>query len=499
MDESVPQLLARLRAKSLSLALSGDGVALRGDAGLLNEAERAALAGRQREIALYLKAHKATQIPLIRRGDAPPNLSVSQQSWWDWITPSPVQLSHERIAMVRRYAVRADAAEAALKRMVARHQVLCSHFSEQDGAVGVALHRADEFRVERGRAQTVESAMAEGEAFVSQALPVDGEWLFKAKLIEAGEQTVVAILVAHMIVDGVSAQLLSDELRRRLEGGAAEKAALDQPAPQFLDYAASERAWLQGPSGAVLTDYWLGWKERQTLLKSPSGAILTWQPGVNVSHAFTIPAAARDAVQDLAARHRASASSVLLVLYAKALARWSGQAHFAIRVVGNLRRTPALSALVGFMVCIDPVEVLADDGADFATLLKRVGTEYYNASMLRLPGFLKFPAQGAHPGVEQEGFGETIAPTFNFMTDNFMPGPRQGGGGKPMTWPPRIESTSREPWAALLWPVYLRLIDSGEGTRGLFQFNEALIGMGEQQGLMAEFFRVIAEEALDHT
>ena len=474
------------------MSLGEGGISLKGDEGLLTAAERAGLAARKDEIGLYLKAHKATRLPLIQRGSAPPNLSVSQQSWWDWIRPSPVQLSHERIAMVRAFAVSADAVDAALKAMVARHQVLCSHFSEKEGAVSVALHPASAFRVERGEAASAAAAMAEGEAFVSQALPVDGEWLFKAKAIRAGNETIVAILVAHMIVDGLSAHLLADELKIRLEGSVAEKAALDQPAPQFLDYAASEQAWLQGPSGAVLTDYWLAWKERQSLLRSPGGAILTWQPGVNVSHAFTIAARARDAVQALAVRHRASPSSVFLVLYAMALARWSGQEHFAIRVVGNLRRTPQLAPLVGFMVCIDPVEARIEADADFATLLKSIGTDHYNASMLRLPGFLKFPAQKDHPGIEQEGLGETIAPTFNFM-----PGSRKGGGAAPVSWPPPIENTSREPWAALLWPIYLRLADRGEETKGLFQFNEALIGAAEQQALMACFFAVIGEEALD--
>jgi hypothetical protein len=210
-------------------------------------------------------------------------------------------------------------------------------------------------------------------------------------------------------------------------------------------------------------------------------------PGINVSHRFTLPALMRDRVQAQAGSLRVSPSSIFLTLYAMALARWSGQTHFPIRAVGNLRRTAAQTAMVGFMVSIDPVEVRIGYGG-FATQLKAIALEYYHAAMLRLPGFLKFPAQPAHPGIEDVGLGETIAATFNYM-----PAPRQGGTGGEAPWPPSTEAAGREDWAAQLWPVYLRLADAGEETLGLFQFNEALVSPMEQAALMADFFAVMAE------
>lgn len=500
---TIPQLLALLREKQFSVSLAGEMLSFKGDAAALSEAERALLEARRGDILLYLKAHKATSMPVLRADEDAPRPSQSQESWWRWIRESPVQLSHERIPAIRSYAgVTGEEARGALARMVTRHHVLRSRFREVDGVLSLRLNPPGDSDVEIEHvpaelAPEAARALAQrrAEEFVGQPLPVDGPWLIKAKVIvPAPGDVVIAVLFAHMIVDGLSSQFLIAELDTSLAGTEAAKAAREAPPAQFLDYAASEQAWLQGPDGAALTDYWLNWLGRQTPLRAPAGgAALAWQHGINVSHAFTIARGARDAVQALGARHRTSAFFVLLTLYAMALARWSGQAHFAIRSVGNMRRTQALASLVGFMVCIDPIEVQAPADADFASVLKFITTEYYNAAMLRLPGFLKFPAQSAHPGIENIMLTESIAATFNFM-----PGRRQPAGAPAqlVTWPPAIEGVTREPWAALLWPIYLRLVDVGDDTKGLFQFNEALIAPAQQAALMTHFFALIEETAL---
>jgi hypothetical protein len=502
MRLTISRFLSGLREKGFSVSLSADGLQFKGDPAALSSDEMRMLDARRDEILLFLRAHKSTAMPRLTADPNALHPSQAQLSWWRWIRQSPVQLSHERVPMVRNYAgVTALQAEQALRQMVARHPVLRAHYNEQDGALAVRLQPEEAFAValenapagltqEAARDHITQRALD----FVGQALPVDGPWLFKAKIIAAPGEIAVALLFAHMIVDGMSSGLLAAELDTRLTGPQEARIALETPAAQFFDYAASEQAWLQGPQGAALTDYWLDWVGRQSGLKAPgSGMVLEWRPGLNVSHAFTIPRAARDAVQALGLRHRTSASSTFLTLFAMALARWSGQQHFPIRAVGNLRRTPALASTVGFMVCIDPIEVQVPPGADFAALLKSVTMDYYNAAMLRLPGFLKFPPQAAHPGVEQLKLGEAIAASFNFM-----PGQRptdNTGGTNDLIWPPAIETVTRENWAASLWPIYLRLADAGGDTLGLFQFNEEIVSPADQSALMAQFFAVIAETA----
>jgi hypothetical protein len=503
MRITISRFLSGLREKGFSVSLSGGTLQFKGDATALSSDETRMLETRRDEILLFLRAHKSTAMP---RLTADPNAlqpSQAQLSWWRWVRQSPVQLSHERVPLVRFYAGIAPAhAEQAVRQMLTRHPVLRAHFSEQNGVLVVRLQPEDAFVIE---AENTPAGLAPEAArnlitqrardFIGQPLPVDGPWLFKAKIIAAPGEVAVALLFAHLIVDGVSSALLAAELDALLGDSQEAKAALEAPAAQFFDYAASEQAWLQGPQGAALTDYWLDWVSRQSDLKAPgSGAVLDWRPGLNVSHAFTIPGAVRDTVQALAARHRTSASSTFLTLFAMALARWSGQQHFPIRAVGNLRRTPALASTVGFMVCIDPIEVQVPPDADFASLLKSIAMDYYNAAMLRLPGFLKFPPQAAHPGVEQVRLGEAIAATFNFM-----PGPRPANEAQDadaFIWPPAVESVTRENWAASLWPVYLRLADVGNRTLGLFQFNEAIVSPADQAALMQQFFAAIAETAL---
>jgi hypothetical protein len=487
---TVPQLLAALREKRVSVSLADESLAIKGDASVLSEDERAALGARRTDILLFLKAHKLAPMPPLTPSAEAPRPAQAQESWWRWIRQSPVQLSHERVSLVRAFAgVEEAAAREALTQMMARHPVLRSRFSESGGALRLALNPAQDFTIESETVSSADVGLARARDFVAQPLPVDGPWLVKAKIISAPDQVAIALLFAHMIVDGLSAQFLAAELDVRLGGDADAKKALENPPPQFFDFTAAEHTWLEEPAGAALTDYWLNWLAQQSPLSAPSGVLLDWRPGINVSHAFTIPRAGRDAVQALAARHRTSAFFVFLAFYALALARWSGATHFAIRSVGNMRRTQALANMVGFMVCIDPVELCVPAGADFASVLKAVTTDYYNAAMLRLPGFLKFPAQAAHPGVENRKLSESIAATFNFMPA------RRGDAMKAALtpWPPSIEAVTREPWAALLWPVYLRLADVGEDTKALFQFNEALVTPAEQKALMETFFALIAE------
>ena len=503
MRLSISRFLSDLREKGFSVSLSANGLQFKGDAAVLSSDETRMLETRRDEILLFLRAHKSTSMPRLTADANVLHPSQAQLSWWRWVRQSPVQLSHERVPLVRFYAgIAPSQAEQAVRQMLARHPVLRAHFSERDGVLGVQLQPEQAFVIEAETAPaglTPEAAREHitqrARDFVGQPLPVDGPWLFKAKIIAAPGDVAVALLFAHMIVDGMSSALLAAELDARLTGSQEVRTALEIPAAQFFDYAASEQAWLQGPQGAALTDYWLDWVSRQSGLKAPgSGAVLDWRPGLNVSHAFTIPRAARDAVQALGLRHRTSASSTFLTLFAMALARWSGQQHFPIRAVGNLRRTPALASTVGFMVCIDPIEVQVPTETDFASLLKSVAMDYYNAAMLRLPGFLKFPPQAAHPGVEQIKLGEAIAATFNFM-----PGPRPANDAQKtgdLIWPPAIESVTRESWAASLWPVYLRLADVGSTTLGLFQFNEEIVSPADQTALMQQFFAVIAETAL---
>jgi hypothetical protein len=498
LTPSIVQFLAALRAKQLSVSLSGESLVLKGDPARLSEDERQALESRRAELVLYLKAHRAISQPLLTPGHAP-RPAQSQISWWRWIRESPVQLSHERIGFSRRYTgVTQQAAQAALRQMAFRHPVLGTHFVETDGVLQARLHPPEQLPVDietlppelTGEAAEAE-ALRRAATFTSQPLPADGDWLVKFRIITfAPDGVVIALLFAHIVVDGISAQILADELELRLVGSAEAKQVLETPAPQFMDYAAWEEAWLQGPPGAVLTDYWLSWLDRQSPLQAPGGTQLTWRHGTNVTHAFTIPAVPRDAMQALAARHRTSVSLAFLTLYAMALARWSGQSHFPIRTVGNLRRTHAISALVGFMVCIEPVEVRVDSGADFRAVLKILIGEYYNAAMLRLPGFLKFPAQAAHPGIEQVKLSEAVAASFNYM-----PAARRAPVS-PQTdfaWPPSTREVGRENWQALLWPIYLRLADTGQETQGFFQFNETLVSPAEQAALMAQFFAIIKD------
>jgi hypothetical protein len=84
MPPSLAQFLSALRAKQLSVSLSGDDFVLKGDPAGLTDAEKQALESRRAEILLYLKAHKAVSQPSLAPGHAP-RPAQAQISWWHWV------------------------------------------------------------------------------------------------------------------------------------------------------------------------------------------------------------------------------------------------------------------------------------------------------------------------------------------------------------------------------------------------------------------------------
>ena len=492
MSLTIPQLLSGLRAKGVSLSLSNGAISLKGTVEALMAADRENLQTRDTDIILYLGAHAATAAPSLKPSGINPRPAQSQLAWWHWVTESPFPLPIERIAMVRTFPGSSQNAVAAIEQIVTRHDTLRSSFSEKDGELVIALNPAQDFIVEtEGPVSGEDTALARAQEFVRGALPTKGKWLVKAKVIDwAGPDVVVALLLSHLVVDGISIDLLRGDLEEILSG-----AAKAERPPQFTDYAEWEHDWIAGDAGRALIDYWANWLGDQVPLRAPqSGRPLEWQHGRNVDYHFELASAPRSKLYGVAAELKTTPFFLYLSLYAMALSRWSGQARFALRCIGDLRRSRQLAPVVGYMTCADPIEVQIKRGDDFAAVLKFITAEYYNAAMLRLPSMLKFPAHPARPGIEKEKFSEAIAATINYMPDRRRPGAAADESGPDNSaWPPAVTRDAVQEWPALLWPIYLRLYDIGGKTKGLLQFNDAIITAQEQEDLLSCFFDVIAE------
>ena len=487
MSQTIPQLLSELRAKGISAALADGELKFKGPVESLSAGDKDNLKSRHADILLYLSAHAAISAPSLKPAGSHPLPAQSQLAWWEWVTESPFPLPIERISSVKTVTGSSQRVAVAIKQIVAGHDALRSSFSEKDGTLSLSLNPAEEFTVEIEDVESQEAALARGREFVAGALPTKGKWLVKAKVISSpGPDVVVALLLSHLIVDGISVDLIRAELEEILSG--VEKT--ERP-PQFTDYVKWEHDWIASNSGKALIDYWANWLARQAPLRGPGGAALEWQHGRNVDCHFTLSVALRRKLYEHAAELKTTPFFLHLAMYAIALSRWSGQDRFTLRCIGDLRRSRQLAPVVGYMTCADPIEVRI--GADFASVLKFITAEYYNAAMLRLPSMLKFPAHPERPGIEKVKFTQAIAATINYMPERRRAAAEEGS--QDLAWPPAITRDAPQEWPALLWPIYLRLNDGGGKTKVLLQFNDAIITRLEQDSLLTHYLDVIGETA----
>ncbi len=246
-----------------------------------------------------------------------------------------------------------DALSAALDDVVARHEALRTNFAEHEGVPYQFVHPAVEVElpVSEIAADQLDEAMAELRRYV--LTPESGP-LIRATLLKVDEHTHVLFLIVHHIVaDHASLGIVFDDLiiayRARLE----RKAPPWAPLPfQFADYvlwqhnafdAASEwgqaelacwRAALAGLPDEISTapDH-----ARPPVLAKKSGEVVT----------FTVPAARRAALSQLAEQNGATEFMVYQAVVAVLLHKLGGGTDIPIGSPVTSRVEPAIANVVG--------------------------------------------------------------------------------------------------------------------------------------------------------
>lgn len=494
---TIAALLSTLQARGVVLSLVDGELAFRAPKGALSAADRAMLSERREEIVGYLAAKAARRrdpISITPASEQRP--SLLQALWWHWYGLPARQLDQERLPLVKVYqgAPAARLAEA-LRGVVARHHTLRSTFREEEGKLTVTLNDAEAFQIEFAQADgthepaALEQALkAEAAAYSSRQLPLDGPWLLRAKIVSLAPDTSLLLCVFHhIIVDAASLLLILGELDARL----ADPPRALPPAVQFIDYAAWERGWMADAARRPLLEYWAErFRELPELIGPLSRRSLVWQPGTKVDHKFVIPASQLRRIQTTVTRLRTSLFSALVTAFGSALARWSGIERFPIRCVGDLRTSPELTSIVGYMICSDVIEIDAPCDADFSSMLKANEIESHSAMMLRVPTLMRHPLHDARSGCGIED-PRGIAATINMFSVRV---PGAGGASDERAdplWPPAVTRTAGEPWPIPLPTIYLRLIDFGHALEGSLELNDSLLTATEQASLIAALFDAI--------
>jgi amino acid adenylation domain-containing protein/natural product biosynthesis luciferase-like monooxygenase protein len=246
--------------------------------------------------------------------------------------------------------------EATLVGLMARHEAFRTSFSERDGNVEAGLAADAPFRLAVTTADEVSSSALppeiERDAREVAAQPFDLAVppLFRAKLWTGTDgRKWLLICVHHIVCDGWSLANLLDEFTAGLEG----LPQAGNPVSYSLgDYAAEERAALEGPRRAELLSYW-----REALDDLPPPLELPADHARPDVEAFTgrklgtvLPRAVLDGVRDQAHRAGTSPFVVLFSAVSVVLARLCGQADVRIGSDVAMRQRGVPAEAVGLFV-----------------------------------------------------------------------------------------------------------------------------------------------------
>ncbi|MCW3610637.1 non-ribosomal peptide synthetase/type I polyketide synthase [Burkholderia cenocepacia] len=318
-------------------------------------------------------ARAAASIP---RADGPERtrLSFAQRRMWFARQAEPGAAYNMPEVFRVRGPLDRDALEAALNRVIGRHEVLRTRFTADvrtwvddagqprreplaqiDGPAPVALV------VEAVEPARVNERLAREAA---RPFELDREWPIRALLLSvAPDEHVLCIVLHHIAYDGWSSGLLRRELAHAYRACAAGEALTPgAPAVQYQDYAAWQRA---RTATGEFAESVAAWRER--LRDLPPALPLperTDAPGAGAPGAddvdFTLPASCASQLKRLCERLNCTPTMVMHAALAVLLHRYTGQDDILIGIPFAGRDHPDAESLMGFFVNLLPVRLQID-------------------------------------------------------------------------------------------------------------------------------------------
>ncbi|HEX6912045.1 MAG TPA: amino acid adenylation domain-containing protein, partial [Longimicrobium sp.] len=341
----------------------------------------AALAARVEDARRAGRDQLPPVVPVERTGALP--LSFAQERLWFLSRLEPESAFYNIPAALRlRGTLDTPALERALGETVRRHEVLRTVFRDGGGGTvqvvvpfaGLALPVEDLSALPADARE----AEAERRAALDAARPFDlaAGPVFRARLLRLGEDDHVLLLCMHHVAaDEWSLRVFFRELGALYAAFRdGVRLALPEPAVQYADFAAWQRAHLRGP---LLDGQLAWWTERlagaPALLELPTDhprpAVQSYR---GARESVQLPAALLARLEALARAEGATLYMVLLAAFKVLLGRWAGSDDVVVGspVAGHVRRE--VEELVGFFVTTLVLRTDLSGDPAFREVLRRV-------------------------------------------------------------------------------------------------------------------------------
>jgi hypothetical protein len=373
------------------------------------------------------------------------------------LRPEDFVLNIQRVFTVpARAAADVPAVAAAFGVLLGRHEALRTTFHERGGVVTQAVAATGRLPLEVVPAppgEALEVAAALAPRLAATTFDYAGELPVRVRLVRVGDRVSHCVLAFnHVAVDIHAVAVVLRELRMLLVG----RPLPGPPAAQPLAVADRERGALAERSAQTVA-YWLA-RHREI----PPVQFRPVRPGPTATYAqlvVTSPAAYQAAVT-LAARHRASTSTVLLAATALLITRWTGHRICALHTFVNNRYQPGHADLVMPMNQLALVAVDTGGGTDLDRLVPV--TWQAALSAYRYAYYDQAALDDALTALERESGIETD-PLYGF-NDQRRPDPEDH---LPPDGPPGPTTRTWVPVPNSNWRFYLELRDVPDGPDAL--------------------------------
>ncbi|MFI8931749.1 amino acid adenylation domain-containing protein [Streptomyces sp. NPDC053474] len=216
-------------------------------------------------------------------------------------------------------------------------------------------------------------------AGTAETITRDGGGLFRVRVFDRpGDESLILIVVHHIVFDGTSATLLMSTLFEEYEARAGGAPAGDrtpdaEAGAGFHDFVREERRALAG-RGAERLPYW----RSRLAAPLPVLDLPAERPHTALADRFAgktlvteVPAELAARVSEFATARRTFVSTAMLTAYAATLATYSDAAELVVGMPVNEREGDALARTVGLMINMVPVRVALPADEPFDRLVTR--------------------------------------------------------------------------------------------------------------------------------
>ena len=242
--------------------------------------------------------------------------------------------------------------ESAFQELVQRHDGLRATFSENGDSQTVALRLAIDlpFSDLTGRATQLDALLADE---ASRPFDLAHGPLVRARLVRLDQNNHIMLFTVHHIVcDGRSLAILSNDLGELYSAKCAGRAALLVPAQSLMAYAVEEYRQTESPERRAAESYWIEqYADQPPALELPPDFPRPAQKSFHGALAkFELPPALCSELNRAGARQGCTFFTILLAAYYVLLYRLTGQEDIVVGVPFATPGTEGSESLVGHTV-----------------------------------------------------------------------------------------------------------------------------------------------------